>query len=723
MSEDQSKPRRHAFAWGVTSLCVALVQACAGTVPAFSPDYPDNRTSDVQELMQRIDGAPLRKSSAIAIGATRAGLYAFELDRGKLLWQQALAPSSAPLLAGPYAVVQVGKVVEGFSLQNGERSFQFDAEGKRLQGADGEGDCAAITTSEGQGTLARSDVALVCGGSVRWRRPIAGQGGVPALIGSVVLVPWSTQFLSALEREDGREIARLRVRDGVISHALRAAGSGAGSFIGSFHGVAHLSAAIASGSLKRAGVLSLPERELPGRPPLLPDVHAEIRGARIDGAEHRIGVAFAPALTGKDRVAWGDDTLYLFFYRFVYGLDPRDAKVRWVRVLDADAVGARACAGGVLVGDERGAVSLLAAASGETRWTRRAGVGSSVWRFPEGITGGRIGRAPDASGLRAQLVAAIQAPDSRLAPARVFAVEQLASLSQPEVTADLVSLCDSDSLTPPVRERACLELRQRPNGSEAVLTALRRHAGHLEGTTSPQVGSLATAAASLRLAQSVPLLIGHLEDPATRSSDLPALINALADLGDSAAVPALTTFFQLYHADPVDAQLVRAVQSVPGALVKLHAASSQPALRAVATDELGIYSVRQQARGAAETLSQPTPEPAPKAEAPAPAASESAAAEPPPAEPEAGALPTRITAEMVDSSLAPFRDELLACLNNHAPALPQARVLLVVSDQHAQTVSVMPNDVQGCIEPLIRALEFPATTARTPERLSYTLKP
>jgi hypothetical protein len=54
--------------------------------------------------------------------------------------------------------------------------------------------------------------------------------------------------------------------------------------------------------------------------------------------------------------------------------------------------------------------------------------------------------------------------------------------------------------------------------------------------------------------------------------------------------------------------------------------------------------------------------------------------------------------------------------------LLQARLLLVIEDGRAKTISVLPADLQACIEPLVRSQEFPKTLRGTPERLTYIVK-
>jgi hypothetical protein len=709
------------------AVLVCALQACGGSPAAFSPTYPDNRDGQVQALMARVEASPIRVAPAIAVGAASGRLFAYDLSARKQLWQHALPMSAAPHLAGDNVVLELGDEVVGYDLRSGERSFAIDRGELSLRGTDGEGERVALVLGRGQGTLARSEALLIEDGSVQWRRPFEGQGGVPALAGSAVLVPWSAQFLSGLEVDDGREFARLRVRDGVMSHALARAGA---AFVGSFHGIARLNTNMTRGKLRAAAHFALPESELPGRPALLPDLYTGSQGARLDSAEHRIGLAYTPLPTSNSGMQLQDDNLYLYFYRFVFALDPRTAAVRWVHVHEADVVGARAQRHGLLLGDERGHFALLGAASGESIWSAQNMSPSSVMRLPETGPAARSGRAPAPNALRVRLLGAIEHPDARLAPARVFAVDELARMQPTEVTADLVRLCDSDMLAPLVRERACLKLEQRPSGAEHLLGALARHAGHLEGTTSPQVGALATAAASLELKRAVPLLITHLQDPATRSSDLPALVSSLEALGDPGAGAPLARFFTLYHADAIDSGMVRALERVPAALLALRPAQLRSTLAEVSADELGIYSVRQQTRAALDKLKQLE-----AAEAAAKSAKEAAkddatgeAQTPAQAPPEtavapADAVPERLTTPLIDAALLPVRDRLLACMDA-ANRVMQARILLVVEDGQAKTIAVLPVELQACIEPLLRAQGFPRSKAQyaEPERVTYTLK-
>lgn len=704
-----------------TALFIACALGCAGNSAAFNSRYPDNRADQVELLLQRIHAAAPRPASAIATGLSAAPvkLYAYDLGARRLLWQKPVDASSAPQLAGDAIVLQSGNAITGFDLRTGMRRFSIDGDEMSLKGADGEGALVAVTLGRGQGTFAKSEVVLMRDGSEQWRRPVDSLVGVPAVVGSIVIVPWSNQFLSALDVQSGAEIARIRVHDGVISHAFRDADQ---VYVGSFHGITRVTSSLGSGTLKGAGYFNLPEQELPGRPLLLGDVYTSTAAPSPDSAQHRITLAWRPTALDRVRIGLQDDTLYLAFYRFVFGLSPRDYAVRWVYVHDKDIVGASAQPHGVAIADEAGHFGFLGAGSGELLWKAESGAASTVVALPASGGGASDdGKAADSNALPVRLMAAAQDTDARMVPARLLAVKELARLQQPEATADLIELCDSTRLAPAVRERACSELKGRTIGADYLLVALERHAAFLEGTSSPPVGALAKAAASLKEKRAVGLLIAQLKDPGTRSTDLPALVAALGDLGDPTAAEALADFLRLYHADPIDEHLLRALELVPGALVKLNGPVAQPVLETVSSDALCAISIRQKAQAALDTLAAQQVA-AEKQDQAQQNEEEQRVAREMEATDGAKLAPITLTTQVVDQVLLPVRDRLLDCMQKQKRPTFQARVLLVVDGGQVAMVSVLPKELQGCMEPLIRSQKFPSTRNGKREQLSYLIK-
>ena len=702
------------------AFALALLAGCAGTPAAFAPKYPDNDRAAIAALVQRAQSAPQRPRSSIAVGVTAPPhkLFAFDLSARRTLWQVPVEPSSAPHVAGNSVVLQSEDAIVGYDLKTGVRRFSLDSEEMVLKGADGEGPLVAITIGQGSGTFAKSEAILVRDGSEQWRRPLDALIGVPAVVGNSVLVPWSGQFLSAIDAASGEEYARVRVRDGVISHALRV---GPEVYLGSFHGIARLSGALDAGALKAAGLFTLPEGDLPGRPLLLRDVFTETAPQAADSAQHRIALGFRPALDGA-RVALQDDALYLVFYRFVFALSPADLTVRWVYVHDRDLVGASGQPNGIAFADEAGRIAFVASGSGQRVWQEQAVAGASVVQLPDegsGVDAGGDGPTPE--GLAAMLLGAAQDNDARLVPARLLAVSTIAKLPQADATANLIELCDSERISPPVRERACGELKQRTVGADHLLAALERHAAFLEGTTTPPVGYLAKAVAALGEKRAVAPLVAHLADPETRSSDLPALVTALGELGEASAAEPLAKFLRTYHADAIDEHVVRALELVPGVLLKLSGPVARPTLQTVTDDGLGVNSVRLKAQAALDTLvaQQAAAEKSDeaRAEQQAEQAVEETATEA--AEQEE---PTHLSTALISQALLPVRDPLKACLANAAKPTFQARVVIVIEETKPKMVSVLPAELQACVEPLVMSQTFPRTKLPKAERVTHIIK-
>lgn len=699
---------------------------CSGTPGAFAVRYPDNVAPDFMNVVQRAQAGAHRAPPPIAAGVTASGrLYAYDLAAKRVLWEVPAKPRFAPLLAGNAVVIQEGGRVVGLDIKTGAQRFQFDAGDMHLVGADGEGDRSVIALTSGQGTYARSQVVLMQGTQRVWNHTVAHPVGVPALAGDVVLVPWSNQYLSGLDAESGDELARLRVRDGVISHAFVSAGH---VYVGSEHGIALLSEQLLAGDLSTGAHFTPPDRELPGQPAFLRDAYAPSPLPSPESAHSRVRLTWESTTGPKTAVSLTSNNAYLIFYRFVLALDQSDYTLRWAHTHDVDIVGARAQNDGIVVADSRGAVTYLGATSGAPLWREQNGPASVDLEFPANQSAiGATSNAPVAAlDMREQLSMAARDPDSRLVPVRLLAVQLLAELPDPAATGDLVALCEDDRTTLAVRRAACKQLTGRTVGSEHVLRALQRHASFLAATTAPPVGALAKAASAQKDRSAAPLLIAHLRDPNTPSEGLPDLVQALGELGDPEAIEPLRQFLRFYHADPIDEHVASAVARVPAALVQLQGAEAKPLLTEIAADGLGAETARDAATQALASL-EPSADEAPSdsadnAQAQAAATSGEAEAAPPSETPDKPKAPEHITVDVVKQALLPVHDPLQACIRDANPPAFQARVVLVVEDGQVLMVSVLPAHLQSCIEPLVRSQTFPLTHLSQQDRVTYVIK-
>lgn len=693
--------------------------SCGGGPAAFSTSFPDNRESHIENLIQRIKDAPPRRERSVAVGVTGrpSKLYAFDLESRRVLWQTPTDTRYTPFVVGDWVVTVERAGIFVRNLQDGASRLVINAVGETFVGADAQGGLLAVVLSKGSGEYARSLVVALKNGSEAWRRELQGVAGSPAVVGDIVLVPWNHQNLSALEGANGEEFARVRVLDAVFGLAFVDRGN---LYAGSEYGVARLTKALSSGLAKQGPFFALPEKKLPGQPFLLRDVYSGNPVPSLESALHHVQLSWLPSVVDEKTFGLQDNNLYLVFYTFIIALDPSTYAIRWIYTHPVDIAGSAAIAGGILFADEEGEIGLLSANNGGKLWNANSGLSGLVVQLRPGETS-RLpagGKPTGPTLLRDQLLAAAQHADARLVPIRLLAVGLLSKLSDPEATSALIELCDSQSY-PPISKAACQALEGRSQGADYVLAALQRHAAYLEGTKEPPIGYLAKAAARFKEPRAVGLLIAHLRDPNTPAQDLSALVKALAELNDRAAVEPLKDFLLMYHADAADPHMAEALSATIYALVVLSGPAGAEVLKEVADDELGTAAVRERARVALEELDRQR-NAAERNEADAQKSQQQEARAEQAAAKEEPAPARSLTLAVVEEVLAPVQKKLKACLGSSGPQMFSARVLISVIEGQVSSIAVAPERLQGCVEPIVRAQKFPITQTHKRETVTYT---
>ncbi|HMI93178.1 MAG TPA: hypothetical protein VK509_17530, partial [Polyangiales bacterium] len=320
-----------------------------------------------------------------------------------------------------------------------------------------------------------------------------------------------------------------------------------------------------------------------------------------------------------------------------------------------------------------------------------------------------------ATTLLEQLVAAAALDDSRLWAGRAYAVELLARGTEPEVTGHLIGLCDDGDSPEPVRVEACNQLAQRSDGGPAVLAALERRASFMKDSAPPPLAALAQVAARMELRQAAPLLLAHLQDPATPLPALAPLIGALEQLGHAPAASPLERFVRMHHAEPDGSELAPALDAALHALGALRVRTVRASLQAVADDGLAPATTRQKASAAIAALDAP----AVNAKAAAPKADVETDAAPAPV---VDTRPYALNSELVRESLASLRTPLGACLSADASKPHSGRVSMVVSGAgEVEGVFVTPTSLQACVDPILRPAKLPATRSGR-QRVTYEIK-
>lgn len=695
------------------ALALALLTGCGGAM-AFGETFPDNRASDLSAVLQRLEAGrewavQSRRETSIAVGVTSAPmrLVAFDLGTRQQLWEAAAELRTVPHLAGRSVVTHEGSEIVVRDLRTGRVTARLGDRSLNLVGAAGEGDRGVIVLSTGGGVGAFSLVIGLSGGAAGFSAQMGQALGAPAVSAGMAFVPWGHQNLSVLDLGSGGELARLRPAEGVVASAVAQDGH---VFFGQ-SGVALF------GTETSPAFLELQQR-MPADPQLLRDAYQPPQGP--NSAQNRVRLVYRPTAEGG-RASFEGGSTYLVFYRLVFGLSADGTSARWVAQLPRDVVGAQYVDGGVLVIDEAGTAHLLSTADGRETWS--APLGASLV-YAAAAADGLSGGAPtgEALPLRDQLLAAAQNTDARLVPLRELAVRLLAAMPEPEVTANLLAICDERATTGSVRQVACEALTHRTSGVEHVVAALERHHSFLRGVRAPPVGPLAQAAVSMGERRVVPALVAHLRDPETAPSDVAALVRALAAFGDASAAEPLADFIRLYHAEAPDAGINDGLAAALEAYRTLAGPTSRELLEEVANDGLALEAIRNAARAQLAALDAPA---APQGEQPA------ETTEPP--TPEGGAdmtlteaddpRPAELTAAMVRELLEPSRPQLERCLVTQGRVYGTARVVLVVDPTgRVLMVTSTPSEVQACVEPIVRGASYPATRARGRQQLTYEIR-
>lgn len=699
-------------AFGFAGLVIALL----GCGPqSFQPHFEAPEARSARLLPAQATHPAPRQDSRAFVGVTTAPtqLFAWDPDRG-LLWEQPVEAKSAPLIVGDAVVLQEQDGVVVRNLSDGARRVVVSDNGQ-LVGADGIGSLLVIAVRY-EGVGPRGSISLVDGSSVRWTAPLTMPVGVPALIDRHVLVPWATQRLSALSVSDGTELARWHFNNTVLGHALVTNGH---VLVGQL-GWTRLDERVLQASPDPFAVFTPFRRPLPVQLPLLRDGYLAV--AEPENAQHRLALDWQVVAAPDGTLSTANNMLLWRFYRLLFALSSSADELRWVRTFDHDLVGVAIAPGGSFIADSAGTLRFVGD-NGVTIMRRELGRSLQVlairpagW-IPAADATTDATEAPTGT-LREQLYAAAAFDDDRLGAARAYAVEHLARDNDASVTAQLIVLCEDRRSPPQLVSAACAGLAERETGGPDVLTALRRRASFLDGTTAPPVGPLARAAIKMKLHAAGPLLAAHAEDPNTPADDLVVLFDALAQLKHRPAAGPIERFVRLHHAEPAGAELIPALQAATRALSTLRVHSAREALEQVAEDGLTAPALRESATAALAQLNAP----AVSSAAQASEANEAAGDTEAPAEVITDPRPSALTPEMVFKAMTPVRRSLVQCFAGD-PAHPlQARLSMVVDGAgKSEGIFVVPTTLQACVEPLIRTIQFPATRAGR-QRLTHIIR-
>ncbi|HEY3664499.1 MAG TPA: PQQ-binding-like beta-propeller repeat protein [Polyangiaceae bacterium] len=565
-------------------LCgAALATGCAAanvnSAQGFNTDWQNDGGRSIATVEQRLHALPPLANAGVVVGVTDSGLAGSSLD-GKSHWVHAGRVSSLPIVAGQLVIVAEGDQILALDAASGAKAWSIGNRGLSLRGAANDGTSSVLVLADAHKSLF---LGVSASGSALGSAETSAALGTPAARGGVGFVPWSNQYVSALDIRSGEESGRLLARE-QVSRAMNFAGH---IYFGE-KGLLRLDEKVRFASTNQATHVTLPKLALPGKPDWL---GSGLVSATSDAnARSKIRIYAAPAEAPGGELTLGGGTFAATYFRVVFGLDAKTGALHWVRALPADIVGGAAASSGFILCDVNGKVWALDSGGGDAA---SPDLGSKIRLCAADAGAQPIPAGPARGALAGQIAQALDQLEPDMAEAERYLVGELGKLEDPLVTKTLIDLSSSPRIPPELRDETRRLLALRKNGTDYMLTALARHYDFVSGVLlAPPVGPLADALAAANETRAAPLLAKHLNDPANSADDVAHAARALVKLATAAEYEDLRTFFALYRATADDEALVTAVVACAEALLRVGGDAGRAAVERAAQDPLTQSDVR-----------------------------------------------------------------------------------------------------------------------------------
>ena len=599
----------------IVALACGLLGGCGGgdhgRPPLFSTDWLDDQGKSIGEVQARLRGVHPSQSADLAVavaGNNNDKLIGVPLGGGAS-WTFTHNLDARPIIAGGVVVGSGAGEVFALDTTTGKRLWARPTGGLQILGAGDDGALTAISFSRGNGSTV---LVVARDGSVRRQIETDKQIGDPAVLGGVVFVPWSNQYISAIDAASGDEIGRVVVRE-KVSRALSIGGA---IYFGELAFV-RFDDKIAMASRGGANRVGIPSRELPGTPRLL--VPGTEKQPPIANARDRDRLFARPA-SPDGPLTIDSNRFYASYFKLVFGFDTAGGKLAWVHTHGAEVLGGQAVANGILLCDDLGKITILDARTGQVSAEKSFGepIKSCVAQadtfraLPSGSAGKSIAE---------QVGEAALVRDPSLATAQRLLLRELATLEDETATRALVEIASDPRSAPILVQDARAGIATRRNGAQYMLAALAKHYDFLHDVLlAPPVGPCADALAAMKEPKAAPLLAGHLLDDADSDDDVKRAAKALATLGTKAELPQLKHFVSAYRGTAETDDVANAVGSAAEAILRLDP-KERPFVEMAANDSMTVPMAKTRldallsavpAEKAPEKAPEPATKPAPK---------------------------------------------------------------------------------------------------------------
>jgi len=681
------------------ALCAGWLLGCAAQHARAPQGLP------ARAIAERIARAAAAPPSVLVIAIERSDgnakpqLIAYDVASKALRFRVAVEETAEASQLGDLLLVREGTTLRALDASDGRELYRLALAEGRYAGAARAGERIGYALVHGRALdpEARCDLMLIDArsGARTGQLELPGDAGQPFAAGDFVLVPSQRQRIVVIDAARGEEVARLRAQSDAIEWldvTRDPSGRPLLTFGGrGFHRLVP-SEAQPSASFRLPDALSA----LPGRP-------SAPQSAYERHAGRRIGLYVAPVPVGASELGLLADRAYFVFYTLVFAFDGRGALV-YARQLSADAVAARVMTEGLLVATAKGELALLSHRDGATLASHAmvgehsAGLRSAELpeRAPEALPASATSGADVA--LVLALIEAAGAEDSKLVPARIYAVEQLAKMQEAVITGALLELYERPNTPAELQSAIAAALSARRTGLSALVAALDRRYDFIEASRPAPLAIIAPALARGGEKAGAEGLLARLWDHETPVTALPSLARALGTLGDAKTAASLLEWIELYQADSSLREQPEALIEAARAALALDPKAGKP----------GLARLHQSGRMAAEPahviaalLAPPKPvvsSPAEVAVAAAPAV----------------VLPRLPSKRAIDDAFAAQLEALKPCVAEELkqnPKLLQLRIAFVAEadgSAHAFHFAPASQALTDCLYPKVASIRLPA---------------
>lgn len=410
---------------------------------------------EASRVLGRVAGKKGPQRVPAAVGVTGRGLVGRTLPDGKL-WKYEGEVDVLPTLAGDLVLFSGDGKVTALDVRTGVQRYSFDVANRRLEGAGYDGKKSILLLVDTDD--AREDQIVVVGpnGERLYSTTANTRLGTPAAIADVGLVPYSGQYVGALDLSTNEHIGRILVRDGL--HTVQAKEShvilyGAGATL--------LDDSLTSSPDSRS--LKLEPRELPGDP-----------AWPIDGSKPRpargepVGIYVQPAVSeGTLRIAAG--VYVATYFEIVIGLNQSTNEIRWATHFPRAVAGGAAGPNGPAICLENGGVYLLSLEDGTQvpHGSLESKVKACVVTAPDiSIPSGK--RPP----VLQQLAQTIAHTGPDMVAMQRLLLGELATSKTADTTKALLAVAQNPLISADLTKQAATLLAKRRTGGEEMIAAL-----------------------------------------------------------------------------------------------------------------------------------------------------------------------------------------------------------------------------------------------------------